>query len=413
MTRLARKGDWTETTLGQIAGLVIGKTPPRNEKKYWTDELTNPFCTIADMEGKWVHPKREGVTNTAIQNAKARKVAAGSLMMSFKLTIGRVGFAGVDLYPNEAIVAIDVDNRISTKEFLYLILGSQDLTHGSGRAIKGATLNSASLAAIPLVLPALSEQKRIIDVMGSVDAYIAALQQQADDARTARNAVLHELMTAGGDGWAEVSLMKLLSQSVGGVWGSEPDTDQEEVTVVRSTEFSKSGILRYQTGVVRSIKSSQLSTRELSAGDILLEKSGGGPDQPVGRVVYVSADIPPRFVCSNFIQLLRPKTSEVHPKFLFLVMWMWHMQNRTLEYQAQTTGIRNLRTPDYLEQTVKLPSQADQYRVVETVSAMDDVLNSTEQAIGHAKKLRSSLLSGLLSGEHEIPESYDRLIGAA
>jgi type I restriction enzyme S subunit len=265
----------------------------------------------------------------------------------------------------------------------------------------------------PINLPPIFEQKRIVDVMAAVDTYVAALQQQADDARAARNAVLHELLTAGGEDWVEVTLEKLLSQSVGGVWGSDPDTDQEEVTVVRSTEFSKSGILRYKTGVARSIKSSQLSTRELSAGDILLEKSGGGPDQPVGRVVYVSADIPPRFVCSNFIQLLRPKTSEVHPKFLFLVMWMWHLQNRTLEYQAQTTGIRNLRTPDYLEQTLKLPPQADQHQIVETVSAMDDVISSTEQAISDAKELRSGLLSDLLSGAHEIQESYDRLLGAA
>jgi restriction endonuclease S subunit len=94
-------------------------------------------------------------------------------------------------------------------------------------------------------------------------------------------------------------------------------------------------------------------------------------------------------------------------------MWMWHMQNRTLEYQAQTTGIRNLRTPDYLEQTLKLPPQADQHRIVETVSTMDDVLSSTEQAITDAKGLRSGLLSDLLSGDHEIPETYDHLHGAA
>lgn len=187
--------DWTETTLGQIAGLVMGKTPPRNEKRYWTDELAHPFCTIADMEGKWIRPKREGVTSAAIQDAKARKVAAGSLMMSFKLTIGRVGFAGVDLYPNEAIVAIDVDNRISTKEFLYLVLGSQDLTHGSGRAIKGATLNSASLAAIPLVLPPLAEQKRIVETVTAMDDVVSTTEQAARVAQELRAGLLSTLLS--------------------------------------------------------------------------------------------------------------------------------------------------------------------------------------------------------------------------
>ena len=262
-------------------------------------------------------------------------------------------------------------------------------------------------------LPPLVEQKRIVDVVSSVDFYIDALQQQVDTARTARKAVLHELLSAGGDDWTETTVSTLLSRSIGGVWGTEPGTDQEEVKVVRSTEFTKSGILNFATGVPRSIKSSQLSSRALGEGDILLEKSGGGPEQPVGRVVYVQSEIPPRFVCSNFIQLLTPIHQKVSPKFLFLVMWLWHFENKTLEYQAQTTGIRNLRTPDYLEQFIALPPLGEQKRIVEIVSSMDDVIQSTEQAVTDAKNLRSGLLSDLLSGEHEIPMSYDKFLKAA
>jgi type I restriction enzyme S subunit len=94
-------------------------------------------------------------------------------------------------------------------------------------------------------------------------------------------------------------------------------------------------------------------------------------------------------------------------------MWHWHFENKTLEYQAQTTGIRNLRTPDYLEQFIALPPLAEQKRIVEIVSSMDDVIQSTEQAVTDAKNLRSGLLSDLLSGDHEIPASYDSLMGAA
>jgi type I restriction enzyme S subunit len=274
-------------------------------------------------------------------------------------------------------------------------------------------LTQGSMMGISVQVPPLEEQKRIVDVVSSVDVYIDALQQQVDSARTARNAVLHELLSSGGDDWTETTLGELLSRSIGGVWGGEPGSDQEEVTVVRSTEFTRSGVLNYSTGVFRSIRSGQLSTRELAAGDILLEKSGGGPEQPVGRVVYVESDIPPRFVCSNFIQLLTPIVEKVLPRFLFLQMWMWHFENRTLEFQAQTTGIRNLRTPDYLEQSVALPPVSVQKRIVEIVSSMDDVIQSTEQAVVDAKNLRSGLLSDLLSGVHEIPASYDVFVGAA
>jgi type I restriction enzyme S subunit len=407
------RDSWTETKLGNVSTHFRRTVKVDIGARY-------PAAGVM-MEGRGLID-REPFVGGVSGYKKLTPISPGQLVLrsitAWEAPITIVPAEYVGRYVSGVFPVFDLDERQLHPAFMNLIcqwpvFWNEMRMRATGSVLRRKTLSATQLQNIPLKIPPLSEQKRIFDVMATVDAYIAALQQQAAEARTARNAVLHELLTAGGDGWAEVSLMKLLSQSVGGVWGSDPDTDQEEVTVVRSTEFSKSGILRYKTGVARSIKSSQLSTRELSAGDILLEKSGGGPDQPVGRVVYVSADIPPRFVCSNFIQLLRPKTSEVHPKFLFLVMWMWHMQNRTLEYQAQTTGIRNLRTPDYLEQTLKLPPQADQYRIVETVSAMDDVLSSTEQAISDTKGLRSGLLSDLLSGDHEIPEAYDHPHGAA
>jgi type I restriction enzyme S subunit len=104
--------------------------------------------------------------------------------------------------------------------------------------------------------------------------------------------------------------------------------------------------------------------------------------------------------------------------------WLWNQPLRITrtscttsgdahDKTAQTTGIRNLRTPDYLEQVISLPPLAEQKRIVEIVSSMDDVIQSTEQAVADAKNLRSGLLSDLLSGEHEIPASYNVFVGAA
>ena len=199
-----RKG-WTETTLGEIATLTIGRTPSRNEKSYWTDDLTYPFCTIADMDGKLIFPIREGVTIKAIQEGKAKIAPKGTLLMSFKLTIGRMGFAGQDIYPNEAIVSITPNSGKVTDLFLYYLLGFQDLTADSGRAIKGETLNSKSLSAIPICLPPLAEQNRIVDVVSSVDTYIEALSSSPsgirvtidvlNTARRLRGALLSDLLS--------------------------------------------------------------------------------------------------------------------------------------------------------------------------------------------------------------------------
>jgi restriction endonuclease S subunit len=169
--------EWIEATLGETSLITIGRTPPRKERKYWTTDLTNPFCTIADMDALMLNPSREGVTQTAITEGKAKRVPAGSLLMSFKLTIGRVGFATRDIYPNEAIAWIKVTDSRVNERFLALWLGSQDLTAGSGRAVKGDTLNSESLRAISFPVPSLAVQRRIVDLM----THLGDLEMQLDD----------------------------------------------------------------------------------------------------------------------------------------------------------------------------------------------------------------------------------------
>ncbi len=199
------------------------------------------------------------------------------------------------------------------------------------------------------------------------------------------------------DGWKAIPLSDVVEHTIGGVWGRESGTDEVEVTVVRSTEFTKRGYLNFESGVSRSIKHSQLKSRELKEGDILLEKSGGGPEQPVGRVVYVTAEIPNKFVCSNFVQLVRPNPLEIEPLLLFHIMWQWHAINRTLEFQAQTTGIRNLRTPDYMGQEINLPPLTEQKRIVDLISSVDSYIEALQQQLESAKRSRNAVLHELLT----------------
>lgn len=199
------------------------------------------------------------------------------------------------------------------------------------------------------------------------------------------------------EGWTETKIDDVLEFTIGGVWGVEPDLDEVNVKVVRSTEFRASGILFHESAVDRSIKMSQLLSRRLIHGDILLEKSGGGPEQPVGRVVFVNNDIPSNTVCSNFVQLVRPDSSKILPRYLFLTMWKWHFEDRTLQFQAQTTGIRNLRTPDYLAQALSLPPIPEQKRIVDLISSVDSYIDALEQQAESARKSRSAVLQEMLS----------------
>ena len=388
---------WIETTLGEISTLQMGRTPSRRESSYWTEDLTYPFCTIADMDSKYVEPKREGVTNAAIRDGKAKVARKGTLLMSFKLTIGRMGFAARDIFPNEAIVMIEADESKVLNHFLYLRLASMDLTEGSGRAVKGSTLNSASIASISFLVPTLPEQKRIVDLISSVDSYIEVLQRQLESAKKSRNAVLHELLTVGGDDW-EATTIGEISDFVS-LRKSPKQLSSDSIYVgLEHLEPNNTSIDRFDS--IRKVTS---SLTPFEAGDVLF-----GRLRPYLHKVAIAEIFG---FCSPEILVLRAN-AKVLPQMLLLYCDADSTIKICVERSAGTRMPRTS-TEDLASIEIKLPPMPEQTKMAELFSAFDTEITETSIALEKAKVLRSSLLSDLLSGAHNIPVSYDNVVGAA
>jgi type I restriction enzyme S subunit len=168
----------TITSLSKVADLVIGRTPSKSDKSYWTSSQAYPFCTIADMTDNQVSGTKLGVTKKALDEGKAKLVKAGTLMMSFKLTVGRLAYAKVDLCPNEAIVAIKPDNKLIRLDFLELTLAHSEFSKNSNRAVMGFTLNSQSLNKIEIVCPDLEMQEQIMSKMLPIDTALRAIDNE-------------------------------------------------------------------------------------------------------------------------------------------------------------------------------------------------------------------------------------------
>jgi type I restriction enzyme S subunit len=192
---MARNG-WTEAMLGEIADIEIGRTPSRSDPSYWTKDLTRPFCTIADMDAVLgVRPQREGVTEKAEREKKAKRVPAGSLLMSFKLTIGRTAIAEVDVFPNEAIAWVEPRSELVLRDYLRLFLPTIDFEQHIGVAVKGKTLNKESLKALPVLLPSLDEQLRMIDFVRITDRALLAAREQERQLEMVRSSLIAALVS--------------------------------------------------------------------------------------------------------------------------------------------------------------------------------------------------------------------------
>lgn len=198
-----------------------------------------------------------------------------------------------------------------------------------------------------------------------------------------------------------VPLAELLVSSIGGIWGSEPGTDDVDVDVYRVTELQEFGTLR-PSQTRRAISRKQLESRRLQSGDLLLEKSGGGPNTPVGRVGLVGEHFE-ESVCANFMQLMRPRQGVVRPRYLHILLNDFHDRGGTRVMQKASTNIRNIKASEYLKVPFAIgamPEQDAAISAVEEVTAqIVKIRGEMDAAVRYSRALRRALLRSACSGQ--------------
>lgn len=157
---------WCWCRLGEIVNYKMGKTPPRAESEWWGNKEDTPWISIADMVADGhINKTKEFMSWKAIKEVFNNTVSkAGTLIMSFKLTVGRVSILDIDATHNEAIISIYpyIDSDYCTRNYLFKVLPLLSQNGETKDAIKGRTLNSTSLSNMLIPLPPLNEQKRIV-----------------------------------------------------------------------------------------------------------------------------------------------------------------------------------------------------------------------------------------------------------
>ena len=374
---------WTETTLGDVAEWFSGGTPKAGKPEFY-ENGTIPWVVIADMMKTEIFDTASKITPAGLAEIGGRLAPKDSVLISMYATVGRPGFAHIPVATNQAIAWSIPDKKMIGPRFLLLVAHSLESEISSmGRGATQRNINRAMLKEFSFNLPPLVEQKRIVDVVASVDAFIDALQQQADTARTARNAVLHELLSAGGDDWTETTLGLLVSLRTGKLDVNAGVEDGEFPFFTCSRDTYKIDVAAY----------SGKSVIVAGKGDLNVKYYEGEFNAYQRTYILQAID-----------------ESVLNPTFLFHFMDKYL---ETLRNDTQGSTIQYLKKAQFTEAPIALPPLDEQKRIVEIVSSMDDVIQSTERAVADAKNLRSGLLSDLLSGEHEIPASYDVFVGAA
>ena len=162
--------NWAWTRLGNIAKMTIGKTPARGDQRYWSNGEYS-WVSISDMKDLGViSATKERISAIAVKELMGNISPKGSLLMSFKLTVGRTSLLDMDAYHNEAIVTVLplIDECNTFRNYLFRTLPLLSVAGDSKDAIKGKTLNSQSLSRLLIPLPPMSEQERIVQELQRV-----------------------------------------------------------------------------------------------------------------------------------------------------------------------------------------------------------------------------------------------------
>lgn len=252
-----------------------------------------------------------------------------------------------------------------------------------------------------ILLPPLPEQKRIVDLISSVDSYIEALQQQLESAKKSRNAVLHELLTAGAEDW-EYKILSDICEVRDGTHDS-PKPSDEGFALVTSKNI-KDGRLDLESAYLISPQDyEEVNKRsKVEQYNLLISMIG-----TIGEVIVVEGE--PDFAIKN-VGLLK-STDQILSRYLCHYLGSQLGKNAiSLSVSGSTQKFISLGKLRVLP--VLYPPMEDQKAIVEAMSLFDQQISKNLEVAARIKNLRSSLLSDLLSGEHEIPLSYDKVIGA-
>jgi type I restriction enzyme S subunit len=183
---------WQWARLPEVADFSAGRTPARNEDKFWNPGFFH-WVSIGDMEdGRPLSVTKELVSKLAGEAVfRSQLEPVGTMIMSFKLTIGKMARLAVPAFHNEAIISIHPYMK-SLDPYLFKVIPLFARSADSKGAIKGATLNRDSISRIPIPLPPLAEQHRIV---AKVDE-LMALCDQLEAARQKREQGREHLVAA-------------------------------------------------------------------------------------------------------------------------------------------------------------------------------------------------------------------------
>jgi len=398
---------WEVKTLGELAKIQLGKTPHRKSEKFWDKEKStkNIWLSIADMKhGEYISDSKEYLSDLGAENGNL--VPEGTLMISFKLTLGRVSFAGCDLLTNEAIASLlDLKDNISKKYLFYYFSFFDWFKETEGdQKVKGRTLNKKKLALLPIIVPPLKEQTQIVKTLDlafkQIDQAKANLEKNLANAKELFASKLNEVFSQRGEGWEEKKLGEITTKIGSGSTprGGQASYKESGISLIRSMNVHDDGFREKKLAFIDEEQALKLKNVTIEEDDVLVNITGAS----VARCCIVPKEYLPARV-NQHVSIIRLKENILHASYLHYCLTAQENKNKLLNIGRQGATREAITKVQIENFMISYPQDMDiQLKILEELDGIkikSELLQTHyQQKLNNLEELKKSILQKAFSG---------------
>lgn len=373
--------------LGDVFNLQMGKTPARANSVYWTDG-TNDWVSIADLSSyeKYVDGTKEKITDLAVQESGIKEVPADTVIMSFKLSLGKTAITKAPVYTNEAIMAFLPSGKYDIcPDYFFHLFSGKDWSDGTNRAVMGATLNKATLSNIEVDVPLLDEQRQITAVLDKVTDLIAQRRAQLDKLDLLVKSRFVEMF---GDphlnpmGWPTGTIRDVVKEVKYGT--SRPAVDGGTYKYLRMGNITYDGHLDLTDLKYIDIPNSEVEKCIVKKGDVLFNRTNS--KELVGKTCVFDLDEP--MIIAGYI--IRVRVNEkVLPEYLSAVLNSQYGKQTLADMCKAIVGQANINAQELQNIQILIPPIELQHaflKILQQTNAAREAINQGEEKLKILKK---------------------------
>jgi type I restriction enzyme, S subunit len=412
---------WELVQLKRRLCFDVGWTPPTGQSEYFEGNL--PWANISDLGNHTITKTAKTISPLAVEIAKLPLIPRGSLLFSFKLSIGQVSFAGIDLYSNEAIAAFPPQQGAHLR-FMYYMLPLFVVQNANENIYGAKLLNQDLIRSAPIVDIPLAEQRAIAAFLDAetaqIDALVAKHEALITTLQEKRRALISHAVTRGldptvpmkdsGVPWLgevpahwEITRLKFMADVRTGVAKGRDLGDQKtiEVPYLRVANV-QDGYLDLSDITTIPLLYSEMERYLLQVGDVLMNE--GGDFDKLGRGYVWQGEIE---LCAHQNHVFAVRLFNTDDAYwVNLVTQTAYAKQYFISRSKQSTNLASISSSNLQEWYVVMPPKQEREGIVahvqEATSYINTLIAKAQQFIEVLREHRTALIAAAVTGQIDV-----------